>query len=87
MKFPLLLALYMGASVFLVGPAVLADDDDDDDDDSDRTASAMQVRIDRETGEKLTAEDDSGDAPQAAVSRVIDSGRNSNVSLMIPAKS
>ena len=84
MTYRLLLPLFMGASLFLVSPTVIADDDDDDDDGG---AAAMQVRIDRETGEKLTAEDDSGDAPQAAVSRVIDSGRNSNVSLMIPAKS
>lgn len=76
-----LLALYVGASFFLVGPTVLADDDDDS------GAPAMQLKIDSKTGEKLTAEDDSGNALQAIESRVVDSGRNSNVSVLVPAKS
>ena len=86
MRLRLLLALYVAASLIFVGPAVLADDDDDDDSD-DNAAPAMQVRIDKKTGEKMESEDDAGDSPGMTTTGITDTGRNSNISAMIPANS
>ncbi len=79
-----LLALYVGVSVFLVSPAIMADDNDDDSD-SDESASGMQVLLDKKTGEVLEGEDDSDRSAEAAAAAqgVTDSGRNVNVSSMI----
>ena len=84
MTFRLLLPLFMGASLILVGPPVFADDDDDD---SDSTAPAWQVMIDKDSGEVLAAEDDSEDSPRMTETSITDTGRNSNISAMIPSKS
>ena len=81
MTFRLLLPLFMGASLILVGPPVFADDDDDD---SDSTAPAMQVRIDEKTGNLMVDEDDSGDSQGMTTTGMTDTGRNSNISAMIP---
>lgn len=84
MTFRLLLPLFMGASLILVGPPVFADDDDDE---SDRTAPAMQVMIDEKTGNLMEDEDDSGDSQGMTTTGMTDTGRNSNISAMIPGES
>ncbi len=80
MRLRFLLVLYMGASLFLVGPAVFADD-------GDRATPAMQVMIDKKTGKKMEREDDAGDSPKMTTTGITDTGRNSNISAMIPADS
>jgi hypothetical protein len=77
MKLKPMLALYAGASLLLVSPAVFADDD--------HAASAMQMMIDEKTGNKIEHEDDAGHAPAVMSTGIPDTGGNSNISAMIPA--
>ena len=83
MSFRDLLALHVGAILFLSGAAAIADDDDDDDDDE---APAVQIMSD-DKGRALDADDDGAKAPQFKSSVVTDTGLNANISVMMSAES
>ncbi len=77
MKKRQLLALYAGAISLITAPAFA---DDDDDDSSDDDAPKLQVMVD-ESGEILSAEDDSARSGLAAPSTV---GQVDGLSIIVP---
>lgn len=67
MKLLTLLGLSLGVSLLLAGPAVA-----DKGKDNPKNAKAMQIQLDKKTGKKLSAPDDSEQPFEAAAEAIVD---------------